>query len=76
MTEIVVASLLSNLDRSHTKCNAPSICLEQTLVCRVEVQLIFKNVSRNKKVYAKCKSEKTNKSDLAARNMSRNRASF
>ena len=55
---IVVVSLFSNLDRSHTQCNASSKYLEQTFVCRVNVQLIFKNVRRNKKLYTECKSEK------------------
>ena len=58
MTDIVEVSLLSGLDRSHTQCNASSIYLEQTFVCRGDVQLIFKIVSRNKKIYTKCKSEK------------------
>ena len=35
-----------------------SIYLEQTFVFRVNVQLIFKNVRRNKKVYTRWKSEK------------------
>ena len=61
MAIIGVVSLLSNLDTSHTRCNACSIYLEQTFVCRVDVQLIFKNVRKNEKVYAKCKSEKYSK---------------
>ena len=32
--------------------------LEQTFVCRVDVQLILKNIRRNKKVYTKCKCDK------------------
>ena len=45
----VMVSLLSNVDRSHTQCNASSIYLEQRFVCRVDVQLIFKNIRRNKR---------------------------
>ena len=47
---------MPNLDRSHSQCNA---YLNQTFVCRVNVQLIFKNVRRNRKAYtnwAICKS--------------------
>ena len=52
MTDIIVfVSLLSNLNMSHTQCNASSIYLEQTFVCKVDVRLIFKNVRRNKKAY-------------------------
>ena len=69
-TDIVVVSLLSNLDRSHTQFNASSIYLEQTFVCIVDVQLIFKNTRRNKKVYTKCKSEKIPEADSAPRNRS------
>ena len=47
-----------------------SVYLEQTFVCRVDVQLIFKNVRRNKKVYTKCKSEKIPEADSARRNRS------
>ena len=49
MTDIVAVSLLSNLDRSYTRRNASSIYLEQILVCRVDVQLIFKNVRKSKR---------------------------
>ena len=62
-----MANLLSNLDTSHINCNACSTYLEQKFVCRVNVQLIFKNVGRNKKVRTKCKSEKINEADLAPR---------
>ena len=41
--------------------------LEQTFVCRFDIQLIFKNVRRNKKVYTKCKSEKIPEADSALR---------
>ena len=34
-------------------------------MCRVDVQLIFKNVRRNKKVYTKCKSKKIPEADTA-----------
>ena len=51
----------SHLGRSHTQCNASSIYLKQAFACRIDVQLIFKNVRRNKKVYTKCKSETTEK---------------
>ena len=39
MKDIVVVSLLSNLDESHIQCNACSIDLERAFVCRVDVQL-------------------------------------
>ena len=58
MIYIFVLSLLSTLDKSHTQCNASIIYPEQTFVCIVDIQLIFKNARRNKKVYTKCKSEK------------------
>ena len=70
MTAIVVVSLVSNLRRSHTQCNASRIYLELTFMCRVDVQLIFKNVTRNKKVYNKCKSEKISEADSAPSNRS------
>ena len=67
MTDIAVVSLLSNLDRSHTNCNASSIYVEHKFESKVDVQLIFKikNVRRNKKVYTKCKSEKITEGDSA-----------
>ena len=34
-------------------------------MCRVDVQLIFKNVRRNKKVYTKCKLKKIPEADSA-----------
>ena len=68
MTDIAVVSLLSNLDRSQTQCNASSVYREQTFACRVDAQLIFKNVKRNKKVYTKYKSEIIPNADLVARN--------
>ena len=58
MADIVGVALLPNFDKSYTQCKASSIYLEQTFVGRVDVQLIFENVGRNKKVYNKCKSEK------------------
>ena len=65
MTNTVVVSLLSNLDRSYTNCNAsiytPSIYFEQKFVCRVDIELIFKSVRRNKEVYTRCKSKKNNR---------------
>ena len=67
MTDIDVVSPLSNLDRSHTLSNASSKYLEQTFVCRVDAQLIFDNLRRNKKVYAQCKFEKIPKADSAPR---------
>ena len=70
MTDIGVVSLLSNFDRSHTQCNDSSIYLEQALECRVDVQLIFNIVIKNKKVYAKCKSEKIHEVDSVPRNRS------
>ena len=65
-----MVSLLRNLDRSHTQCKASSIYLEHTFVCRVDIQLIFKNVRKNKKAYTKCKSEKIPVADSAPRNRS------
>ena len=74
MTKIVVVSLLSNLGRSHTNCNASiytsGIYVEQKFMCRVDVRLIFKKVRRNKKVYTKCKSENITEGDSAPRNRS------
>ena len=58
MTEIVAVSLLQNLDRSHNQCNVCSLYLEQTFVCGVDIQLVFKNVRKNKKAYTNWKSEK------------------
>ena len=75
MNDIVVVFLLPNLDRSHTQCNASCSYLEQTFVCRVDVQLIFKNVRGNKKVYTKCKSEKKPEADSASGHRSQNGAS-
>ena len=49
MTEIVVVSLLSNLDRSHTQCNASSIHPEQKFMCIVDVQLILKMLGEMKR---------------------------
>ena len=46
MTDIAMVSLLSNLDKSHNQCNAFSIYLEQTFVCKVDLQL---NVRRKKR---------------------------
>ena len=63
MADIVMVFLLSHLDRSYTKCNRFSIYLEQTFACRVDVQLIFKTVRRNKKVYTKRKSEEISEVD-------------
>ena len=56
------------MDRFQTQCNASSIYLEQTFVYRVDIQLIFKNVSKNKKAYTKSKSEKIPDADSAPRN--------
>ena len=42
----------------QVQCNASGIYFEQIFVDRADVQSIFKNVRRNKKVYAKRKSEK------------------
>ena len=65
-TDVVVVSLLSKLYRSHTQCNVSSIYLEQIFACRVDVQLIFKKVRRNKKIYTKCKSEKISGAESAS----------
>ena len=51
MTDILAVSLLPNFDRSHTQCNAYSLHLEQTILCRV-------NVRDYKEAYTKYKSEK------------------
>ena len=56
---IVVVSLL--WDRSNSQCNASIMYLDQTF----DVQLIFKSVRRNKKVYTKCKSKKIHEADSA-----------
>ena len=58
MMRIFVESPLSNIDRSHNQRNAANIKVEETFVFRVDVQLLFENVGRNKKIYTKCKSEK------------------
>ena len=42
MTDIVVVSLLLNLDRSNKQCIDSSIYHEQTFVCEIDVQLTFK----------------------------------
>ena len=57
MKDIVVVSVLSNLDMLHIQWDAFSIHFENTFVCRVDVQSVFKNVGRNKEVYTTCKSE-------------------
>ena len=62
MTDFVIVSLLY---RSHIQYNGSSICLEKTFMSRVDVQLIFKNVRTNKKVYTKCKSKKIPQADSA-----------
>ena len=48
----------------------PCEMLEQTFVCRYDVQLILKNVGRNKEVYTKYKSEKIPEADSAPCNRS------
>ena len=75
MTDIAVVSLLSNVHRSCTQCNPSSVYVEQTFVCRVAVQLIFKNFKKNKKIYTKCKSAKIPAVDLVPRKKSENVAS-
>ena len=71
MTDIVVVSLLSNLDKSHTQCNAFSIYLEQAFVCRVDLQLIIKNVRRDKNLsMLNVKSEKIPEADSAVHDRS------
>ena len=66
--------LVVKLDRSHTNFNASkynsSIYVERKVVWRVDVQLFFKNVRRNKKVYTKCKSKKITEADSAPLNRS------
>ena len=66
---------LTKTSKRHDRhcCGIPVV--KQTLVCRVDVPLIFKNVRRRKKVYNKCKSEKIRKADSAPRNRSENGAS-
>ena len=51
------------------------LVFKQTLVCRVDIPLIFKNVRRKKKVYNKYKPEKIPKADSAPRSRSENGAS-
>ena len=68
MADILVIFLLSNLYRSHAQYNACCIYLEQTFVYRADVQLIFKNSRRSKKVHIKFKSEKILEADSALRN--------
>ena len=65
-----MVSLLSNVDRCYTQCDAGaySVYLEQKCVYRVDVRLAFKYVIRNEKVYTKCKSEKIPEADWAPRN--------
>ena len=63
MTDIVVVSLLSNLNKFHIKCNASRIYLNKTFMFRVGVQFILKNVRRNKKVNTKGKSETITEAD-------------
>ena len=46
---------VSNWDSYHNQCRASSTYLEQAFVGGVDVQSIFKNDRRNKKVYTKCK---------------------
>ena len=47
MTDIAMVSLLSNLDKSHNQCNASSIYLEQTFLCKVDLQLNFRRKKRS-----------------------------
>ena len=54
-------------------CGIPVV--KQTLVCRVDVPLVFKNIRRKKKVYNKCKSEKIRKAHSPPPNRSENEAS-
>ena len=56
--------------RSDIQRNASSIHIEHTFLCKVDVQLIFKSVKRNEKVYTKRKSEKITEADSAPRNRS------
>ena len=69
------AKILTKTSKRYDRhcCGIPVV--KQTLVCRVDVPLIFKNVRRRKKVYNKCKSEKIPKADSAPRNRSENGAS-
>ena len=70
-----ICAKLTKTSKRHDRhcCGIPVV--KQTLVCRVDVPLIFKNVRRRKKVYNKCKSEKIPKADSAPRNRSENGAS-
>ena len=70
MTDIAVVCLMSNLDRSHTQSTTSSIYLKETFECRVDIQVICKNVWKNQKIYTKCKSEKISEADSAPRNRS------
>ena len=56
-------------------CNASRIYLEQTFVCRVDVQLTFKNITKNLKAYTKFKSEKIPEAGSAPRHRPWNGAS-
>ena len=47
MTDIAMVYLLSNLDKSHNQCNASSIYLEQTFLCKVDLQLNFRRKKRS-----------------------------
>ena len=47
MTDIAMVSLLSNLDKSHNQYNASSIYLEQTFLCKVDLQLNFRRKKRS-----------------------------
>ena len=68
MTDIAVVSLLSNLNKSHIKCNASRIYLDKTFMFRLGVQFILKNVRRNKKVNTKGKSETIPEADSLPHN--------
>ena len=70
MTKIVVWSPCCEIWTGPIPNAMQSIYLEQTFVCRVDIQLIFKSVRKNKKAYTKCKSEKIPVADSAPRNRS------
>ena len=73
MRNIVVVYLLSNLNRSYTNYNNSiyTFRTNRNLCAGLnDLQLIFKNVRRNEKVYTKCKSEKITEADSAPRNRS------
>ena len=67
---------LINTSKRHDRLCCGTLVVKQTLMCRVDVPLIFENVRRRKKVCNKCKSEKISKADSVPRKRSENGASY